>query len=169
MKTTAARLTLWYLTIPLLLWFVGWVEPAVSIPLAALLAWVVSRQDIPSNSSPNLFSPAIAALVAAVLVFSLGIDGHLQQTYDFTARNAIYSDLIHKAWPVQYPDGRYLLYPSHFWLIPALVAARFPAMENLCLQLWCGLGGGFSSSTCKRVWAHGAPLWRSWRCCLSAP
>ncbi len=140
MKTTAARLTLWYLTIPLLLWFIGWVEPAVSIPLAALLAWVVSRQNIPSHSGPNLFSLAIAALVAAALVFSLGIDGHLLQTFDFTARNAIYSDLIHKAWPVQYPDGRYLLYPSHFWLIPALIATRFPVMENLCLELWCGLG-----------------------------
>lgn len=139
-KINSYTLTLWYLAIPLMLWFSGWVVPAVSIPLIALLAWVVSRQNIVASFHIKPLQLFIALPVAAVLVFSLGIDGHMLQTSDFLARNAIYGDLIHRAWPVQYPDGRYMLYPSHFWLIPALISEHFPSMENLSLQLWCGLG-----------------------------
>lgn len=137
-----------YALLPLLLFFLGWLRPAVSLVAVLLLLllwvwsvlpegfggvqWVKDRWHGAGNSLAGQSDdrvvdyPALVLLMLAVVafawVFFSGIGGYWAQSTDFTARNSIFSSLVESRWPVYFDNGASaLVYYFNHWLPPAAV------------------------------------------------
>ncbi len=143
----------YYLLLPVLLWLCGWFQPWLAYPLAALLLAVLfwhTRQTCHSRDVSALLQPAskptsllhlaVYVVLCAACVFLIGFDGRIVQSYDLIVRNPLYDEIIRQEWPVQMPDGRYVVYALMFWLPAGLLSSWFPACSCVFLQLWCFLG-----------------------------
>lgn len=157
---TIAPAALWrgavlYLSLPLLLFLLFWVRPAVSVPVAAVWLWghVRASRREQFRLAPLALDRTTLVLCAGVLLvwcFLSGIGGMWYQSTDFDCRNATYYDLLLRDWPVVYPNGSFLCYYFGFWLPPALASKAFLllgcAPETACfladkvLFLWAFAG-----------------------------
>lgn len=101
--------------------------------------------DEPDGHSMRLGWKVLLALavVAVAWCFFGGQGSMWAQSTDWTARNAIYQDLILRPWPVYYNDGATaLVYYINHWMVPAALArAAFIATGSASVAL--GLGNVF--------------------------
>ncbi|MBR0190720.1 MAG: hypothetical protein IJQ31_01480 [Thermoguttaceae bacterium] len=114
------------LTLPFLIFTLGWLPVAVSIPVVLLccgsLGWWLRKAEFPEIPFvENRRTLVFAALLTACWVFASGIGGYAYQNYDHYYRNAVLFDLTLRDWPVVFPeDGTTLVYYFGFFLLPAL-------------------------------------------------
>lgn len=133
-----------YLAVPVLIFLLGWVRPAIGIPAALVVASVAGALVWPKkNSAPR---PALSQnhlLLILTLAFAwpllAGVGGVLPQSSDYLKHNLLLHDLTSTAWPVIYPHvggNTYLCYALGYYLVPALGgkllgAAALPALTFL--------------------------------------
>ncbi|MGE4054982.1 MAG: hypothetical protein AB7F99_09300 [Vicinamibacterales bacterium] len=102
--------TLWYLALPVLMFFLGWLRLPWAAISASALVWAVSvsldavRRD-PGSESPELhrlrdWLPPASILVLVVALCGSG--GFGIQMWDWDKHNALLADLIGSPWPVAY-------------------------------------------------------------------
>lgn len=141
-----------YLLLPNLLFLLGWVQPYIAIPLSLLLIGAtvyVCRQlktGYADSSSCKPFTIGDWILLFLTLVGVLfltdliGFHANIQQTADFSFRNAIYAELTCSDWPLYSSRCEYFIYYHAFWLPPAL-------LTKLC-------GGLLSPHTALFGWSY---------------
>lgn len=136
-----------YLALPLLLFLLGWVHPAFSVPLCAALACglYACARHLPAQRFPlsgrGLAVLGLLSFFCLMLVLLCGFTGHCQQHADFIIRNAVYEHLAANSWPLVTEDGHHFIYYLGHWLPPALAASFCPeSWAPWLLALWTFLG-----------------------------
>ena len=136
-----------YLALPLLLFLLGWVHPAFSVPLCAALACglYACARHLPAQRFPlsgrGLAVLGLLSFFCLMLVLLCGFTGHCQQHADFIIRNAVYEHLAANSWPLVTEDGHHFIYYLGHWLPPALAASFCPeSWTPWLLALWTFLG-----------------------------
>jgi hypothetical protein len=144
------RITYLYLTIPFIIFCMGWLRLSIAIPVIVILVWVLwqllsRNQEIQTESYP-LRSTFYVLLFTGLWVFLSGVGGYAFQNWDHHWRNAVLRDLITYSWPVVYSSPQrgpitMLVYYVGYWL-PAALAGRLLGWNfaNLILFLWTWLG-----------------------------
>jgi hypothetical protein len=148
--------TLAYLSLPVLLWLLGWLRVYLALPLAlglvasAIMAWRQTRRHSSSAdfvcTEPDLpLWPFLGALVLALIwgIYS-GAGGFTYTSPDWSKHYAMMRDLTEGAWPVTYTiDGESsgLVFYLAYYLPAAAVAKMFGWWCGcLILCLWTCLG-----------------------------
>ena len=115
-----------YLLLPNILFLVGWVEPWLAWPLAALLSagcWLLWRRSTFTPRAPmtrrDKAMLTLSLLAGAAVVYLIGFNGDFPQNGDFLVRNAMYNTLVNESWPLHSARGEYLVYYLSFELPPA--------------------------------------------------
>ena len=147
-----------YLALPILIFFCGWIKAPYSIilVLVTLISLILSIKDDTANDAiincldgKKCIGPIIV-ISAIILLWVLlsGVGGYVYQNIDHRTRNSIMNELIHSKWPVlgyTYLDGmkqhKGMCYYFGFWLPSALIGKLFgPQLGNYALVLWTFLG-----------------------------
>lgn len=167
-----------YITVPFLLFALGWLHAWLSVPLCALVAVGLCRMVklskplwTPDFDKKTLVKLAAALVIITVWVFFSGIGKFSWQTEDHAVRNVLYIMLVEQPWPIvdMNPPPEYFAGPVAFsyyfgyWLPAALVGKLLGlfwgdvfqvvwAIAGIGLLYWLLLAG-----TVKKVvlW----PLW----------
>ena len=143
------RITYLYLTLPFIIFCMGWLRLSIAIPVVAVLIWVLWQLLMQSpNSQPSEASrfPIYLLLLTGLWVLLSGVGGYAFQNWDHHWRNAQLRDLITYEWPVIYsaPERgpiKMLVYYVGYWLPSALVGKAFGfGAANFFLFLWTWLG-----------------------------
>lgn len=138
-----------YLSLPLLLFIVGWIWTPLALLLVAAFL-IVSWKTFPSfQRGLDVLYPykrawresiSIACMFALIL-FMAGLTGNWQQHSDFPVRNDIFYNLVADSWPPQLQDGRYFVYYFQAWLPAALVGKVVGwGAAQWIYYAWCLLG-----------------------------
>ena len=146
------RITYLYLTIPFIIFCMGWLRLPIAIPVTALILWVLwyllkqsPNIQFPIPHEASRF-PIYLLLLTGLWVLLSGVGGYAFQNWDHHWRNAVLRDLITYDWPVVYsaPDRgpiKMLVYYVGYWLPSALVGKVFGwKAANFFLFLWTWLG-----------------------------
>ena len=146
-----------YITLPVIVFLLGWIKPQYSIVASVLLlfsAYVIFKQKKnPEKSLTLSFNMlAVLCLIALVWCFFAGQGGYYYQSADYDCRNAIFRDLINFKWPVIYKyNNTALVYYIGYWMPAALIgkiafwvsgsASVAWAVGNFALLIWstCGV------------------------------
>lgn len=162
MKTIELRMqyvTLGYLTLPILLFFLSWLQLGYGLFFSSLLLYGTWRflrsikEDSDSGPTKIGWQGWLIIVVAFGWVFLSGVGSFANQDWDHHWRNAIFRDLIRYDWPVYYsfkPTYRLDLlagqrpafnYYFTFWLPAALLGKLGgQSMGNVALLLWTYVG-----------------------------
>ncbi|BCM91763.1 hypothetical protein IAD21_03638 [Abditibacteriota bacterium] len=154
-------LTLFYLALPLLIFFLGWLRPFCGIPASLLLLGtlgILTRRGwnvLPGEATParDEWSALTKALLwtwvpIALMTLQVGVGGFGMGTYDWDNKhNLIFADLVRFSWPVIYhgegtpSSGLMLVYYSAYYL-PAAAVGKLLGWNaaNVAWQLWTQLG-----------------------------
>lgn len=153
MSSKLKKLSYLYISLPLVLFGLFWLKAGWSLLLTGALIFALYRifseiKTTPMSKEIRRFL-IIWGGVAFAWVFCSGIGGYFFQSGDFSARNAVFRDLINYDWPVFYSNVRAMNYYFGFWLPPALLtklisgfvsgASLFTVGLNL-LMIWTFLG-----------------------------
>jgi hypothetical protein len=144
------RISILYLTLPFIIFCMGWLRLAIAIPVIAIIIWVLWHLfKQPSTDQPSFhFSRSTFYLlfITGLWVFFSGVGGYAFQNWDHHWRNAVLRDLINYNWPVIYfsPEQgpiKMLVYYVGYWLPSALVG-KFLGWDaaNFFLFAWTWLG-----------------------------
>ena len=140
-------LTMLYLALPLVIFFVGWLRPVVAVLAVVpflfcgwqlLRAWPKEAEAFRGGETAGL---AIFALAWTALA---GIGGYAPQTTDWIKHNAVLYDCIHLPWPVVVTDGQthwpVVYYVAYY--LPAAVAGKVAgyAVAQAVLWVWSAAG-----------------------------
>lgn len=157
-------MSLLYVSLPSLLFALGWLKPVFAVPLAMILSagvYLSIRESgrVPdsdpgsaeSSSRQSCDSTAIkyvliALMVAFVVAFS-GIGGYSFQMSDYPKHNAFFRDLIENPWPLAYqqtgPDNRPGNLNTYFgYYLPAAAVGKVTewAVAQHFSYVWAALG-----------------------------
>ncbi len=128
-----------YLTLPILIFIVGWFRaylaiPAILIVLGALFSAMrrAPRLWIPKLTRGNALTVGIIFAAALVWLYFSGIGGYAYQNYDFGWRNGIFKTLVENRWPVileqaepYFDSPAAFVYYFAFWLPAAPIGKVF--------------------------------------------
>ncbi|MDP2777444.1 MAG: hypothetical protein Q8O48_07360, partial [Anaerolineales bacterium] len=144
------RITILYLTLPVIIFFMGWLRLSIAIPVIAIFLWVLWNllKQNPDNQFPipNFRFPIYLLLLTGLWVFLSGVGGYAFQNWDHHWRNAVLRDLINYDWPVVYSSAergplKMLIYYLGYWLPAAFAGKLFGwKFANFILFLWTWLG-----------------------------
>lgn len=146
------RFSIFYLVIPILFFFLGWLRFGIGLLLSALLLLATFSffkkiktllyKDSPIILSQEHFKAFIILFLFLLCTGNTGFVG--SWGFDIPWRNAIYQDLIHQPWPVIYDFSHSILcYYMVFWLVPAEIVHLLNLSEvgsNVVLFLWMYIG-----------------------------
>ena len=143
----ADRLAVAYLAAPLVIWLLGWFQPLVGLPAAALLVaglWgpLSGSWRVPKPS--RIVVAATLAALAVTLVSPAG--GVLLIVGDWEAHRAVFLDLAQGGWPTYLAgpledEPLLLRYYMGWYMVPALAArAAGIASLNWTVPLWTWFG-----------------------------
>ena len=145
------RITIFYLTLPFIIFCMGWLRLSIAIPITALILWAIwqllqHQSPITNSQLPNSQSTFYLLLLTGIWVFLSGVGGYTFQNWDHHWRNAVLHDLITYDWPVIYSSPEkgpitMLVYYVGYWL-PAALAGKIFGWQaaNFVLFLWTWLG-----------------------------
>lgn len=141
-----------YLTLPNILFVLGWCRPVPALILTASILVLFFRTVIGNSYAPSLSSRndrrsmvwvmvALIVLIASWILMS-GMTGDCRQQIDYIVRNALFASLVRCDWPLIFSDGSAFVYYLSSLLPPALVARIYPegSFPLYCLGAWCFLG-----------------------------
>lgn len=139
-----------YLTLPTLIFFIGWLKWYWALPLGILTAFACIRgfsdsmkeRCLVMDGSIELKTMFIALIIIALWVYLSGIGGYCYQNDDHEIRNTIFRALVQYNWPVVSADGsRGLIYYIGFWLPAACVGKVFGLEAGYAAQaVWAVIG-----------------------------
>ncbi len=144
------RITYFYLTIPFIIFCMGWLRLPIAIPVGVVILWALWQllhrvQESQSESLP-LRNTLYVLLITGIWVFLSGVGGYSFQNWDHHWRNAVLRDLISFDWPVYYSTPEkgpitMLIYYVGYWL-PAAWAGKLLGWKfaNFIFFLWTWLG-----------------------------
>lgn len=136
------RFCLIYITLPVIIFLLGWIKPQISIIASALLLvsmYMILKQKSSSEQSIKVPFKILAILCMIVLIwcFLSGQGGYYYQSPDYNCRNAIFRDLINFKWPVIYKyNDTALVYYIGYWMPAALVGKIALWFSNSGLIAW---------------------------------
>ena len=140
------RITWIYLTLPFIIFCMGWLRLSIAIPVTALILWILWQllKQAPNFDFrfPNSKSAFYLLLLTVLWVFLSGVGGYTFQNWDHHWRNAVLYDLITYNWPVVYSSPEkgpitMLVYYVGYWLPVALAGKIFGwQVANFVLFLW---------------------------------
>lgn len=164
------RASIIYLTLPVLIFFIGYLKPWWSVLFTAGLAfaafWAMRRCSLDNNGKPSKaaersinISPKYLAVIIPLLILVLywgGVAEFGWSTIDHRVRYAILNDLVDYKWPIIYDmasqknpavaaqlgDGEAAFaYYFTYWMIPALAGKAFGLIfARIVLFIWAGIG-----------------------------
>lgn len=142
-----------YLLLPHLIFILGWIKWEIVLPVSFVLlfsGWriVATTLTDTSFSEKLVLGKAQAWYLLAVcvaLVAFAGIGELLWQRDDFFKHNLIFSDLIHRSWPVHYggewKETSMLTYYLGWYMVPAAVGKLGGTWATAFTSfLWTGVG-----------------------------
>lgn len=139
-----------YLTLPVLIFFIGWLQWYWALPFGILIAFACVRGVLNSVRDrclvidcPIEISTMLTALLIIILwVYLSGIGGYCYQNLDHRARNTIFQALVEYGWPVISNDGsRGMVYYIGFWLPAACIGKLFGLEAGYAAQaVWAVVG-----------------------------
>ena len=138
---TLKRCACVYMALPLFLFIGGWLKwPYALLAGAAVLTGLLCAIKSAAREKRTLsIKPwELAVLILAVLLWTYlgGLNGLFYQSSDWNWRNAVYHDLIDRAWPVIYPEkDSALSYYIGFWL-PSALLAKLAGMIGGAVWAW---------------------------------
>lgn len=130
MKTsTLYKLTYLYLSLPLFIFILSWLDYGFALLFALTFAGAF-YMAYPREGNNEMVADSKGLLmiagIAVVWCFFAGIGYFYYQSFDYHFRNAVFRDLINYEWPVFYNRANTpLVYYMAFWLVPAGVAKFF--------------------------------------------
>lgn len=144
--------TIAYLLLPHLIFILGWVSPAIALPVTAVLfflGWkIVAITQVDDTMAQSLAISKkqtfyLLAICAALVAFA-GIGELLWQRDDFFKHNLIFSDLLRNNWPVTYATSGQtdvLTYYLGWYMMPAAVGKLWGSWATaLTSFLWTVAG-----------------------------
>ena len=143
---------IFYLVIPILFFFLGWLRLGIGLALSVLLLlasffFLKNIKTSATNDESIILSKEyyIAFVILFLFLLSTGNTGFVGSWgSDIPWRNAIYQDLIRESWPVIYDYSHSMLcYYMAFWLVPAEITALLGLNEtggNVVLFIWMYIG-----------------------------
>lgn len=151
LKCNTLTFAILYLAVPIMLFFLFWLQLPWGILFTALLSYacysfnrqVADRYQALLPSYANVLS--VAFLIVLVYLVLTGHGSFVgSEGFDMPWRSAMYQDLIHQSWPVVYEaSNSALVYYLTYWLVPAGISSILGLEEigsNLVLVLWTYLG-----------------------------
>ncbi len=160
------RLAWAYLLLPAVFFALGWLRPTIGLSLTLLLlgSMVALWRDAPKSGLETNLGDAVAGiLLLGLWVLLSGIGGYAFQNWDHHWRNAIFHDLIHYSWPVNYNPAKsgaqMLVYYIGYWL-PAAWVGKLVGWKaaNAALFFWTWLGVFLIGTLLSLRWRR--PLWK---------
>ncbi len=145
------------LLLPSIVFVFGFIRWYIALPVAILLAVAyfyvlrdAKREAVEyEDKTLNITAKQLFIVIGIVTVwcFLSGIGNLYYQSEDWSARNAIFRDLIRFDWPVIYPEkNAALVYYIGYWLPPALIGKLFYGISadldvawmagNIALWIW---------------------------------
>jgi hypothetical protein len=145
------RVVVAYLTLPLLLFIAGWLQPWVAIPLLACvgLSLVPLIAALPAAKGPieSLKREQILIAVGVATVWTVfGGTGHfLFANADWHVRDAVLHDLVVSPWPVGYGSlgaKESLLRAPVAYFLPAALIGKFTSLSvaHFAMAAWTAFG-----------------------------
>lgn len=137
-----------YLLLPAMIFVIGWLKPLIAIPVIILLLyafWVFKSNIQPevSSSAPIKVSKKTVLIIFAIICWVVysGVGGFVwQNAWDHKFRNALFSDLVSKPWPVIEGNSG-LCYYIGFWMPAALCGKLFNIEVGYFFQtIWACIG-----------------------------
>jgi hypothetical protein len=145
-----ARITWFYLTLPFIIFCMGWLRLSIAIPITAIILWTIwqlfKQSPITNYQLPNHQTTFYLLLLTALWVLLSGVGGYAFQNWDHHWRNAVLRDLISYDWPVIYSSPEkgpitMLVYYVGYFLPAAWIGKLFGwQAANFVLFLWTWLG-----------------------------
>jgi hypothetical protein len=139
-----------YLTLPLVLFLVGWLEPWAALPLVACVAYCLKPlfAALPGRATRLPITPMqlAGAAVVGIAWTVLGGTAHLFfANSDWHIRDAVLHDLVASPWPVGYGglDGKEsLLRAPIAYFLPAALVGKVAglAAAHLAMAVWTAVG-----------------------------
>jgi len=162
------KIAIAYITIPVIIFILGWIKLHIAIPVVALLLialWkgiynkksqksIKDKEENKENKKSIYISKKMILLIFGIAfgwcLFS-GQGGFFPQSDDYPWRNAILRDLINFDWPVVYSEfNRTLVYYIGHWMVPGLFGKMALGITNssniawivgnITLLIWTSIG-----------------------------
>ncbi len=143
------RITWLYLTLPFIIFCLGWLRLTIAIPITVVIIftlWRLLKLDPLTENKLPVNQVFYMLMITGLWVFLSGVGGYTFQNWDHNWRNAVLHDLISFDWPVFYsvPEKgpiNMLVYYVGYWLPAALAGKLFGwHFANFILFLWTWLG-----------------------------
>jgi len=145
---TVDRLAAFYLTLPVAIFCLGWLEPLVALGTFVallLLLWPLNRSSQHAHATTW---PWLAVAIAVAMAWAaFGGAGHFfyANQFDWKVRDAVLRDLTVLPWPVNYGQSQefdFLLRAPIAYYLPVALLARWIGLMNadLCLYGWTVAG-----------------------------
>ncbi|CAG5003866.1 hypothetical protein DYBT9275_03246 [Dyadobacter sp. CECT 9275] len=139
------NLSLGYLLLPNLIFYLGWFRFPLAVILAVGLIYAAYintqgglKDDAKKLSGKELLTLGILALF---LTAYSGIGGYCFQILDYWAHNSKYYTLFSHSWPVVFQEnGRLACHYFGFFLAPALLSKMLGHVSDEALFIWALLG-----------------------------
>lgn len=143
------NLTYTYLSIPTIIFLIGWCKPIISIPITILILLSIiyriknNKINILKEIKDNKKTIIITLIISLIIIYLSGIGGYTFQNEDHLYRNTIFEELVNNNWPIYHNEiGNYnksIIFTYYFasWL-PASIIAKITniSIGYLFLYLW---------------------------------
>lgn len=124
-----ARLTIIYLALPYFIFIPGWLNTPTAILTLAIFSYCLfnTLKATTSEKSPAITGHDLLAFCLILVWVNLsGVGAYGHQSYDYTAHNARFNDLINYPWPVRYEQtnwgqGHNLVFYMGYFLPSAII------------------------------------------------
>ena len=144
-KTLLRNLSLGYLMLPSLIFYLGWFRFPLALILALGLiyaAYINIRENIKGDpdrlSAKEILSLGVLALF---LTAYSGIGGFCFQVLDYWSHNSKYYTLFNHYWPVVFKEnGQFACHYFGFFLVPALISKMIGNISGGALFVWGAFG-----------------------------
>jgi hypothetical protein len=144
------RLAIVYLTLPLAIFLVGWLEAWAAVPLMACLAYalkpLLAAMPVGERRLPiTAMHLTVAALIGCGWTVFGGTDHLVYANADWHIRDAVLHDLVASSWPVGYGtlDGKEsLLRTPLAYYLPAALVGKWTGlpMAHMAMAVWTAIG-----------------------------
>jgi hypothetical protein len=134
-----------YLLIPNIIYYLYWVNTALLLAGIILLLCILYKSLLPECTFPKTYihlkDICIASGVAVGLTLASGITGFAFQTMDHWCHNAKFQDLLQNDWPLRFPSNRPVMaYYFGYYLVPAAISKMAGHISPAAILIWTSLG-----------------------------
>lgn len=150
------KLLVVYMTLPILIFILGWIKPFISIPAAAIVVIMAYRflmdesfvEKAPNVTKKDIETLIFAGIIILLWVYLSGVGKFVYQNWDHIFRNSIFELLVNNEWPIIkiFPlNGRdtplLFVYYIGFWMPAAIVGKLFGLTAGYVFQMfWACIG-----------------------------